>query len=128
MRPKPSNGMLSSDITDCSLDEAQGEEARLRSKQGRQVQFTSKAERDKAINNEIEQVQQLMKRKDHLFKDMTSKTKDLEKQISNVEAETGELRAQLDGRKETIEELAAECREAEEEKAKLDDERRYPIL
>ena len=128
MRPKPSNGMLSGDITDCSLDEAQGEEARLRSKQGRQVQFTSKAERDKAINNEIEQVQQLMKRKDHLFKDMTSKTKDLEKQISNVEAETHELRAQLDGRKETIEELAAECREAEEEKAKLDDERRYSIV
>lgn len=108
------------------MDEAQGEESRLRSKQGRQVQFTSKAERDKAINNEIEQVQQIMKRKDHLFKDMTSKTEDLEKQISNVEAETRGLRAQLDGRKETIEELAAECREAEDEKAKLDDERRYP--
>jgi septal ring factor EnvC (AmiA/AmiB activator) len=66
-----------------------------------------------------------MKRKDQLFKDMTSKTKDLETQIANVEFETQELRAQLDGRKETIDKLTKECREAEEEKAKLDDERRY---
>ena len=110
-----------------SLDEAQGEESRLRSKQGRQVQFKSKAERDKAITQEIEQVQQLMKRKDHLFKDMTSKAKDLEKQIGNIESETLELRAQLDGRKETIDQLTKECRDAEEEKAKLDDERRYNL-
>jgi len=113
------------ELSDCSLDEAQGEESRLRSKQGRQVQFKSKAERDKAIAQEIEQVQQLMKRKDHLLKDMTSKAKDLETQIGNVESETFELRAQLDGRKETIDQLTKECREAEEDKAKLDDERRY---
>jgi septal ring factor EnvC (AmiA/AmiB activator) len=69
-----------------------------------------------------------MKRKDHLLKDMTSKTKDLETQIGDVETETHELRAQLDGRKEAIEELSAEFREAEEEKVKLDDERRYPII
>lgn len=66
-----------------------------------------------------------MKRKDQLYKDMTSKTKDLETQISGVEQESRDLRAQLDGRKATIEELSAECREAEDEKAKLDDERRY---
>jgi septal ring factor EnvC (AmiA/AmiB activator) len=69
-----------------------------------------------------------MKRKDHLLKDMTSKTKDLEMQIGDVENETQELRAQLDGRKEAIEELSAEYREAEEEKVKLDDERRYAII
>jgi structural maintenance of chromosome 3 (chondroitin sulfate proteoglycan 6) len=111
-------------LTDNSLDDAQGEESRLRAKQGRQVQFKSKAERDKAIAQEIEQLQNLMRRKDHLYKDMTSKAKDLESQISNVEAETRELRAQLDGRKETIDQLTKECRDAEEEKAKLDDERR----
>jgi septal ring factor EnvC (AmiA/AmiB activator) len=66
-----------------------------------------------------------MKRKDNLLKDMTSKSKDLEKQIGNVESETHDLRAQLDGRKETIDQLTKECRYAEEEKAKLDDERRY---
>ena len=65
-----------------------------------------------------------MKRKDNLLKDMTSKSKDLEKQIGNVESETHDLRAQLDGRKETIDQLTKECRYAEEEKAKLDDERR----
>jgi septal ring factor EnvC (AmiA/AmiB activator) len=66
-----------------------------------------------------------MKRKDHLFKDMTSKTKDLETQIGHVESDIHDLRGQLDGRKQTIEDLTKECREAEEEKAKLDDERRY---
>ena len=81
-------------------------------------------ERDKAIAQEIEQVQQLMKRKDQLFKETTAKTKDLETQISNVEFETHEFRAQLDGRKETIDQLNKESREAEEERAKLDDERR----
>jgi septal ring factor EnvC (AmiA/AmiB activator) len=115
-------------VINCSLDEAQGEESRLRSKQGRQVQFKSKAERDKAITQEIEQVQQLLKRKDHLFKDMTSKAKDLETQIRNIESETLELRSQLDGRKETIDQLTRECRDAEEEKAKLDDERRYNLI
>jgi septal ring factor EnvC (AmiA/AmiB activator) len=65
-----------------------------------------------------------MKRKTHLFKDMTSKAKDIETQIANVESETLELRAQLDGRKETIDQLTKECRDAEDEKAKLDDERR----
>jgi len=68
-----------------------------------------------------------MKRKDQLFKEMTSKTKDLESQIANVETETLELRGQLDGRKETIDQLNKECREAEEERAKLDDERRYNL-
>ena len=106
------------------LDEAQGEESRLRSKQGRQVQFQSKADRDKAINQEIAQVQQLMKRKDHLSKDMTTKSADLENQIKTVESEITDLRAKLDGRKTAIEDLSAECREAEETKAKLDDERR----
>jgi structural maintenance of chromosome 3 (chondroitin sulfate proteoglycan 6) len=106
------------------LDEAQGEESRLRSKQGRQVQFQSKADRDKAINQEISQVQQLMKRKELLLKDMTTKSGDLESQIKNVDSEIAELRRKLDGRKTAIEELTAECREAEEEKAKLDDERR----
>jgi uncharacterized coiled-coil DUF342 family protein len=66
-----------------------------------------------------------MKRKDQLFKDMTSKAKDLETQIDTVDTETHEMRAKLDGRKTTIDELNAECREAEEQKAKLDDERRY---
>jgi septal ring factor EnvC (AmiA/AmiB activator) len=69
-----------------------------------------------------------MKRKDNLLKDMTSKSKDLETQIDNVESETRDLRAQLDGRKETIDQLTKECRDAEEEKAKLDDERRYISL
>jgi septal ring factor EnvC (AmiA/AmiB activator) len=68
-----------------------------------------------------------MKRKDHLYKDMSSKAKDLETQIKNVETETLELRAQLDGRKEAIDQLTKECRDAEEEKAKLDDERRYTL-
>jgi structural maintenance of chromosome 3 (chondroitin sulfate proteoglycan 6) len=66
-----------------------------------------------------------MKRKDQLLKDMTSKAQDLETQIGNVESDTLEMRAKVDGRKTTIDELSAECREAEEEKAKLDDERRY---
>lgn len=106
------------------LDEAQGEESRLRAKQGRQVQFKSKADRDKAITQEVQQVQQLVKRKDQLLKDMTSKAQDLDTQIGNVESDTLEMRAKVDGRKATIDELSAECREAEEEKAKLDDERR----
>jgi septal ring factor EnvC (AmiA/AmiB activator) len=100
----------------------------LRSKQGRQVQFANKAERNKAINQEIEQVRTLMKRKDQLYKDMTSKTQDLETQISDVEQESRSLRAQVDGRKTAIEELSTECREAEDEKSKLDDERRYTTL
>jgi septal ring factor EnvC (AmiA/AmiB activator) len=66
-----------------------------------------------------------MKRKESLAKEMTSKTKDLENQISAIEKEVGAVRTQLDGRKEAIEELARESRDAEEEKAKLDDERRY---
>jgi septal ring factor EnvC (AmiA/AmiB activator) len=66
-----------------------------------------------------------MKRKESLAKEMTSKTKDLENQISAIEKELGAVRTQLDGRKEAIEELARESRDAEEEKAKLDDERRY---
>jgi phage shock protein A len=65
-----------------------------------------------------------MKRKESLAKEMTSKTKDLENQISAIEKEVGAVRTQLDGRKEAIEELARESRDAEEEKAKLDDERR----
>ena len=65
-----------------------------------------------------------MKRKEILLKDMSSKSKDLETQIDNVETETRELRTQLDGRKETIDQLTKECRDAEEEKARLDDERR----
>jgi septal ring factor EnvC (AmiA/AmiB activator) len=65
-----------------------------------------------------------MKRKEQLFKDMTFKTKDLEKQINEVEQVSRDLRAQLDGRKTAIEELNQECREAEDEKTKLDDERR----
>jgi len=65
-----------------------------------------------------------MKRKESLAKDMTSKTKDLETQIATIEKEVGDLRKQLDGRKETIEQLTKESRDAEEEKAKLDDERR----
>ena len=107
------------------MEVAQAEESRLRSKQGRQVQFKSRTERDKAITTEIGQVQQLMKRKESLAKDMTSKTKDLETQISAIEKEVGDLRKQLDGRKETIEQLTKDSRDAEEEKAKLDDERRY---
>jgi len=65
-----------------------------------------------------------MKRKEQLFKDMTFKTKDLETQINEVEQVSRDLRAQLDGRKTAIEELNQECREAEDEKTKLDDERR----
>jgi structural maintenance of chromosome 3 (chondroitin sulfate proteoglycan 6) len=106
------------------LDDAQGEESRLRSKQGRQVQFQSKAERDKAINQEINQVQQLMKRKGQLLKDMSTKAGDLESQIHNVDNDITELRGKLDGRKNTIEELSADYRDAEDAKAKLDDERR----
>jgi peptidoglycan hydrolase CwlO-like protein len=68
-----------------------------------------------------------MKRKDQLLKDMTSKAEDLESQIGNVESDTLEMRARLDGRKAAIDELIAECRETEEEKAKLDDERRYSL-
>jgi len=58
------------------------------------------------------------------LKDVTSKAKDLENQIIRVVDETYDLRAKLDGRKETIDQLARESKEAEEEKAKLDDERR----
>jgi structural maintenance of chromosome 3 (chondroitin sulfate proteoglycan 6) len=88
------------------------------------VQFKSKEERDAAINQEIKQVEQLVKRKELLLKDVTSKAKDLENQIARVVDETYDLRAKLDGRKETIDQLARESKEAEEEKAKLDDERR----
>ena len=77
---------------------------------------------------EIQQVQQLMKRKEQLFKDMSSKAQDLETQIDRVEADTLDMRARLDGRKATIDELSAECRDAEEGKAKLDDERRYTLV
>lgn len=55
---------------------------------------------------------------------MTSKTQDLEQQIHTTESEIYELRAQFDGRKQTIDDLSREFRQAEEEKAKLDDERR----
>ena len=106
------------------LDDALGEESRLRSKQGRQAQFQSKTDRDKAINQEIGQVQQLMKRKEQLFKDMSAKAGEIESQIKNVESDIDELRGRLDGRKATIDELTAENRAAEEEKSKLDDMRR----
>lgn len=90
------------------------------------MQFKSKADRDKAINTEIRSVKDNLARKQSLHKDMSSKIQTLETQIANVESEFRELRARLDGRKEAIEQLNAETREADETRAKLDDERRYP--
>jgi chromosome segregation ATPase len=107
-----------------SLEEASGEESRLRSKQGRQVQFQSKSERDKAITTEIKQVQHVLSRKEGLLRDVTSQTSDLDRQIAKVETEITDLREKLDGRKEAIESLAGECRSAEDLKGQLDDERR----
>ncbi|CAF9913597.1 MAG: Structural maintenance of chromosomes protein 3 [Heterodermia speciosa] len=106
------------------LDNAEGIRRRLYSKQGRNVDFRNKRERDDWLRNEINKGYPELAKNKAVRVQTTEDIAQLEIDIASVENELVALREQMDSRGESTEAMQKEIDAAKAERDKLMDERK----
>ncbi|CAG8972988.1 hypothetical protein HYALB_00007834 [Hymenoscyphus albidus] len=106
------------------LDLAEGIQNRLFNKQGRSAQFKNKAERDKWLRSEIEQLNTALGEQKANRINAQEEANATQSQIQNLEGEIDGLRERLDGWGGSRQALAQEVSTAKDALEKLTDERK----
>lgn len=105
-------------------DEADAERQRLYAKQGRNVHFRSKKERDDWLRQEIGEANVAMATRKAIRMQAREDVVEQAKAIENVTAEVQELRKRFDGRGNSMQAMAEQVDRAKEERDRLMDQRK----
>ena len=106
------------------LDEAEAERQRLYAKQGRNVHFRSKRERDDWLRKEIEDGNVALATRKAIRMQATEDVVEQERAIEQARAEAQGLRQAFDGRGEKMQSMAEQVDKAKEERDRLMDQRK----
>jgi len=107
-----------------NLDIAEATQNRLYNKQGRSSQFKSKAERDKWLRGEIEELQTVMGVQKANRLNADEEVKAVQSEIKNLEGEIAGLRERLEGWGGSRQALSEQVTTAKDALEKLSDERK----
>jgi structural maintenance of chromosome 3 (chondroitin sulfate proteoglycan 6) len=107
-----------------NLDACESTRQRLYNKQGRGVQFKSKAERDNWLRNEIQELNTALGEQKANRMDADEEVKVVQKEIQSLEGEIAGLRQRLEGWSGSRQALSDEVANAKDALEKLDDERK----
>lgn len=106
------------------LEDAEAARQRLYAKQGRNTQFRNKRERDDWLKREIKECQTTLGKRGSIKDSLETDIKEMEDEVTKVEAEIESVRERLDGRSGILEEVADEVAAKKEERNRLLDERK----
>ncbi|KAK9456302.1 RecF/RecN/SMC [Dipodascopsis uninucleata] len=107
-----------------SLVEAEAMQQRLYSKQGRNAQFSSKAERDRWLKKEIADIRATIRQREEIKADLEAQINDMSTQLDDARAATVEMRDTLEHAEETLSDLQRQQYEKKQSRDKVADERK----
>ena len=106
------------------LDEAEAERQRLYAKQGRNVHFRSKRERDDWLRKEIEDGNVALATRKAIRMQATEDVVEQEKAVEQARADVHRLRQAFDGRGEKMQSMAEQIDKTKDERDRLMDQRK----
>lgn len=112
------------DNVKAQLDEAVTARQRLYAKQGRNSRFKNKAERDKWLQKEIQDTNGSIRTVETVKNQTSDDINDLTKDIAALEPEIENLRKQIDGRGDTMQDIEQQIHTAKGERDELMDQRK----
>lgn len=107
-----------------NLDNSEAARQRLYAKQGRNVQFKSKAERDKWLRKEIDDLNNMLAQQKANRVDANEEVNTVQTEIQNLEGEIAGLRERLEGWGGTRQALSDEVTSAKDALERLNDDRK----
>ncbi|KAK9388077.1 RecF/RecN/SMC [Lipomyces mesembrius] len=107
-----------------ALIDAEGQQQRLYAKQGRNAQFSSKADRDKWLKKEISDIQDTILQREDIRKDLDTQLQQMASQLESVRSSINEIRATLDSSHSSLEQLQTLQAEQKQRRDALQDKRK----
>jgi structural maintenance of chromosome 3 (chondroitin sulfate proteoglycan 6) len=107
-----------------NLDSSEATRQRLYAKQGRNAQFKSKAERDKWLRKEIDDLNNMLAKQKAIRLDADEEVNTVQEEIQNLEGEIAGLRERLEGWGGNRQALSEEVTSAKDALERLNDERK----
>ncbi|KAK9361460.1 RecF/RecN/SMC [Lipomyces starkeyi] len=107
-----------------ALIDAEGQQQRLYAKQGRNAQFSSKADRDKWLKKEISDIQGTILQREDIRKDLESQLQQMASPLERVRSSINEIRATLDSSHSSLEQLQTQQTEQKQRRDALQDKRK----
>lgn len=106
------------------LEKVEAQADHLYSKQGRNARFRNKSERNKYLDTEIKDLRKRIKERSEHRANFETEVKDMRDAIARNTAEVEDIRAQIDGRKITLEEVNKTVIESQSVRDTLSDRRK----
>ncbi|KAK9485015.1 RecF/RecN/SMC [Lipomyces starkeyi] len=107
-----------------ALIDAEGQQQRLYAKQGRNAQFSSKADRDKWLKKEISDIQGTILQREDIRKDLESQLQQIASPLERVRSSINDIRATLDSSHSSLEQLQTQQTEQKQRRDALQDKRK----
>lgn len=106
------------------LEDAEAARQRLYAKQGRNMQFRNKRERDDWLRREIKECETTLGKRMSIKDSLETDIQEMDVEVAKVEAEIESIRERLDGRSGILAEVSEEVAAKKEERNRLLDERK----
>ena len=110
--------------TKLQLEKIEAQANHLYSKQGRNARFKNKSERNKYIDTEIKDLESNLSQRESHKTDFVKEVEEMQEMIARNLEEVEEIRAQIEGRKDALDDLARTADEAKEQRDTLSDQRK----